>query len=164
MARAVDDPRYPHEAGACPLSRWSGRSDRCRWCDEPAAAGFAWCSNPCEDGYRRNHWWDVARHAALARDDRRCVRCRLGPDTLLEARWLLRALVPMGPVAAAHLWQSAEWAALGQACAVEVHHRVPLLGAGYGAGCHHHLDGLETLCHRHHVAVTLLQARQPRSA
>lgn len=47
---------------------------------------------------------------------------------------------------------------------VEVNHRTPRDGAGYGPGCHHHQDpdehgrgGLEALCHAHHVEVTNAQ-------
>ncbi len=40
---------------------------------------------------------------------------------------------------------------------LEVHHVEPRRGRGYGAGCHHHLDLLETLCHRCHVAETNAQ-------
>ena len=29
---------------------------------------------------------------------------------------------------------------------LEVNHIIPLLGRGYGPGCAHHLDNLETLC------------------
>ena len=45
---------------------------------------------------------------------------------------------------------------------LEVHHVEPRRGRGYGAGCHHHLDLLETLCHGCHVAETNAQReRQP---
>lgn len=68
-----------------------------------------------------------------------------------------------------HLWQFARKAALkrdGYGCvrcgtmmipAPEVNHRIPRNGQGYGKGCHHHLDNLETLCHAHHVKVTRAQ-------
>jgi hypothetical protein len=78
------------------------------------------------------------------------------------AKLLLRALLPIGPMEAAHLWRSSDWQALRQACGLEVHHVVPRRGDGYGAGCHHHLDGLETLCHRCHAAITATQQRVPQ--
>ncbi len=78
------------------------------------------------------------------------------------AKLLLRALVPMGPIEAARLWRSTEWQALRQACVLEVHHVVAGQGNGYGAGCHHHLRGLETLCHRCHAAITAEQQRASR--
>lgn len=40
---------------------------------------------------------------------------------------------------------------------LEVNHREPVLGKHAQAGCHHHLDGLETLCHRCHLVVTAEQ-------
>jgi len=151
--------RYPIQAGACTLSRWSGDPARCRWCDEPARADGCWCGHVCEDEYRRNHWWDQARDAALVRDGDRCVRCGLGAETLTVAKMLLRALIPFGPAVAAGLWRSPEWELLRQTCLLEVNHIVPRRGGGYGAGCHHHLDGLETLCRRCHAMVTAHQRR-----
>jgi hypothetical protein len=65
-----------------------------------------------------------------------------------------------------HWWVATRWAALrrdGYACVrpecpgesrsqrVEVHHKVPILGRHGEGGCHHHLDGVETLCHPHHL-------------
>lgn len=44
--------------------------------------------------------------------------------------------------------------------ALEVNHIVPRRGAGYGNGCHHHLDGLETLCHECHGTETKRQLRE----
>ncbi|CAN5509475.1 hypothetical protein BH20ACT2_BH20ACT2_07770 [soil metagenome] len=151
-------PSDPHveldRAGRCALSRWDGDPAACRWCGRPAAEGFGWCGNRCGDDYRANHCWELARGAALGRDGHACVRCGLGPDTLALARATLRAMVPLGPVDAARLWRSAAWAELLAACSLEVHHRVARAGAGYGAGCHHHLDGLVVLCHRHHAEIT----------
>ncbi|MCU1454052.1 MAG: 67, gp67 [Acidimicrobiales bacterium] len=85
------------------------------------------------------------------------MRCGLGPQVRTLARLLLRALIPMGPVEAARLWQGPAWRSFVQACELEVNHVEPRLGRGYQAGCHHHLDGLETLCHRCHVQVTSAQ-------
>ncbi len=163
MARDVAAERYPAQAGACTLSRWRGDPAGCRWCDAPARPGSSWCGALCEDAYRANHWWDLAREAALARDGHRCVSCGSGPDQLTLAKLLLRALIPLGPVEAAGLWRSSAWWALELACSVEVNHRSARVGRGYGSGCHHHLDGLETLCHRCHVAVTADQAETRRA-
>lgn len=93
------------------------------------------------------------------RDGDRCVRCALGPETPMLAKLLLRAVIPMGAMQAAALWRSTEWCAFRRACVLEVHHVVARSGRGYGAGCHHHLDGLETLCHGCHAAVTAEQQR-----
>ena len=158
MARDATADRYPAQAGTCPLSSWRGDPGRCRWCDEASRPGSAWCGSMCEDTYRANHWWDLARHATLAGDGRRCRRCGNGPDVVTTAKLLLRALIPMGPVDAARLWESDQWWELVLACSVEVNHREPRHGRGYHSGCHHHLNGLETLCHRCHVAVTAGQA------
>lgn len=69
-----------------------------------------------------------------------------------------------------HSWTSARHAAkrrdgfrcvrldeAGERCSgrpLEVNHIEPRRGGGYGNGCHHHLDNLETLCHAHHVVIT----------
>ena len=45
---------------------------------------------------------------------------------------------------------------------LEVNHIEPRKGAGYGPGCHHHLDGLETLCHACHLEVTAAQLAEWR--
>lgn len=154
MTRESDNRRYADQARQCPLSRWHGDPARCRWCNRPAVAGHHWCGSPCEDEYRTNHWWDIARYAALARDGHRCVRCGMGPDTVSQAKRVLALVGGLGPVDAAHLWHTEAWRWVELDASVEVHHVKPRLGRGYGSGCHHHLDGLETLCHHHHVAVT----------
>lgn len=159
MPRDVAHLHYPIQAGACRLSRWQGSPERCRWCDELVVGDLPWCSNLCEDDYRRNHWWDLARYAALTRDGERCVRCGLGPTTVAEARLLLRGLIPMSAVRAAELWSSPRWAQFALACSVEVNHIDPRRGRGYHSGCGHHLQNLETLCHRHHVEITASQRR-----
>lgn len=46
---------------------------------------------------------------------------------------------------------------------LEVNHRTPILGRHHEFGCHHHLAGLETLCHRHHVDVTNAQRAARRA-
>lgn len=33
----------------------------------------------------------------------------------------------------------------------EVHHLTPILGRHALGGCHHHIDGLVSLCHEHHL-------------
>jgi 5-methylcytosine-specific restriction endonuclease McrA len=65
-----------------------------------------------------------------------------------------------------HDWTGARAAALARAgyqcqrCgapADEVNHREPLVGRGYHAGCVHHPDNLEPLCHDCHTAETIRQ-------
>src|SRR5262245_17362878 len=94
---------------SCPLTGWSGRPGRCRWCDGPAKVGTRWCGTVCADAHRNNHEWAAARQAVLTRDRESCVVCGNGPDTLAVARLLIRALIPMSPVDAARLWHSADW-------------------------------------------------------
>jgi hypothetical protein len=64
-----------------------------------------------------------------------------------------------------HIWSTARKVALkrdGYHCVregcknldVEVNHKVPIKGKHAKNGCHHHTDGLETLCHEHHVDET----------
>lgn len=48
-----------------------------------------WCSKDCQDAYYQNHMWQMARFAAVKRDDRRCVRCgdsRIEVDHIIERR------------------------------------------------------------------------------
>lgn len=40
---------------------------------------------------------------------------------------------------------------------LEVNHKHPVLGRHSQSGCHHHLDGLETLCHACHLDTTAAQ-------
>ena len=60
---------------------------------------------------------------------------------------MIRALIPMDPMTSAQLWRSEEWLSVQLACSVDVVHRMPP-AQGYRSGCHHHLDGLVTLCRR----------------
>ncbi len=47
---------------------------------------------------------------------------------------------------------------------LEVNHIEPRRGRGYRAGCHHHVDLLETLCRPCHVAVTNSQRQELAAA
>jgi 5-methylcytosine-specific restriction endonuclease McrA len=47
----------------------------------------------------------------------------------------------------------------GSKIKLEVNHIKPVLGKGYGKGCKHHLNNLETLCHKCHVEVTNQQRK-----
>lgn len=154
MVRDASAQQYPAEAGACLLSRWGGDPARCRWCDAPVRPASAWCGTTCQDEYRADHWWDLARSAVLSRDSHRCLRCGVGPDLVTVAKLVLRALIPIGPVDAARLWRSEAWSAFQLRCSIEVNHREPRMGRGYQSGCHHHRHGLESLCHRCHVVIT----------
>jgi len=99
-----------------------------------------WCSDACSrfytDAIYGQHDWNLARHKAYLRDERKCVKCG-APETLIPAKTK---------------WGSPR-------SSLEVNHIVPRNGAGYGRGCHHHLSNLETLCHPCHVQVTNAQRR-----
>lgn len=45
----------------------------------------------------------------------------------------------------------------GKDADLEVNHIIPVDGAGYGDGCAHHQNNLETLCHDCHVLTTATQ-------
>lgn len=48
---------------------------------------------------------------------------------------------------------------------LEVNHIEPILGRHGQNGCHHHLEGIETLCHACHVTETNRQfGRKPKAA
>lgn len=101
---------------------------------EPRPRSRWFCSVNCSKWWRQNHFWSAARHAAIRRDGKRCVLCHAGPTT---------------------------------GGGLEVNHKTPLAaqdGAGYETGCQHHQEGLETLCHRHHLEETARQALERREA
>lgn len=54
-------------------------------------------------------------------------------------------------------WKCVQCGAPAPSRSVEVNHIEPRNGGGYLVGCHNHVDGLETLCHEHHVVVTNAQ-------
>ena len=177
---------------ACHLTGWSGDPRRCRWCDAPLnSRQTSWCSSGHREEFWSNHQWGAARHAAKVRDGHRCTTCGHGPDSCPPVYWFafLRAVCPR-PTAEAwraahddelatsdwwgewrHGFPEREWceavrlrdAAL-VSYALEVDHRVPILGRHAENGCHHHLEGLRTLCHRCHLVATAEQfGRGPRA-
>lgn len=154
----------------------------CHRCDKPLPrrqdgephSNRRWCSRECSDEWARQHVWDLARRAALARDDYRCVRRRAHEDED-NVRTELEPLVAEIDAAIEELEGDERWgdewrdlydrklalndqyqARIG-AGDLEVNHIEPRRGEGYAAGCHHHLDNLETLCHPCHVEVTTAQ-------
>lgn len=128
-----------------------------------------WCSADCAGGHHRevlrNHDWHSAREAALDRDGRRCVKCGgtgLAQPEEVAAIW--RSFEERVAFAAslperhqAMLWAEGAVREADRQVQLEVNHIAPRRGRGYGPGCHHHLDNLETLCKPCHVAVTNLQ-------
>lgn len=137
----------PHDARAltCPLMRWDGDPARCRWCDGPLPPRRRrWCSDECNNAYGRNHMWAPARGAALRRDGPYARDGGGRGDDGWRCAW------PGCPGTAA-------LRARGLTGAVEVDHIEPILGRHGEFGCHHHLEGLQTLhvvCHelKHHGA------------
>lgn len=122
---------------ACFLSRWRGDPKRCRWCNaELPGRRTRWCSNECSLQYDRNHVWSVASHVRKREDHDRCVECEGFTPT--EA---YDAALHRGEMAYARRYRK-----------LEVHHLTPILGRHGEIGCHHHQDGLRTLCLFHHYA------------
>lgn len=132
------------------------RTGHCVWCDAPLRGRQRrWCSEGCVRAHRTNHTWTVARAAALARDGYRCVRCgahpgRDGPPwQLLEEDF--------------EAFQRRQAAWLAGDSRLEVNHITPCRGQHGALSCAHHLDGLETLCRRCHLAETARQFRRRRA-
>jgi 5-methylcytosine-specific restriction endonuclease McrA len=137
-----------------------------------------WCSDNCARVANSdpNHEWGSARAAALERDGHRCVRCGADgtiPAAELEAlgarpefpRDLGRDLAAFARSAQGDnlrrriaAWNDA-WFSLERRHQLEVNHIVPADGAHAEVSCAHHLDNLETLCHRCHAETTAAQAR-----
>lgn len=107
----------------CTASAWTGAKRQCRWCDAALTGRkLRWCSNECANQYGNNHWWSAASEEAKKRDGYVCVECgKAGTDHGIGKRGL------------------------------QVHHLSPILGRHGVSGCHHHLDGLVTLCKAHHL-------------
>lgn len=105
--------------------------------DNPGHCG--WCGVPLTG--RRTRWCSDAHRSAFA-DNHEWTAARL----------------------AAYLRDGKGCVRCGSRDRPEVNHTVPRNGGGYGNGCHHHLDTLETLCHSHHVEATNEQRRARRAA
>ena len=121
---------------ACTASAWQGESGRCHWCNaELTGRRTAWCSDACAAEFGRNHWWTSASRAARRRDDSRCVECARDPRDVYAEK-----------IAAGWTERDAR-----RFLTLQVHHRIPVLGRHGETGCHHHLDGLETVCLWHHL-------------
>ena len=121
---------------ACTASAWEGDTTRCRWCNsELPPRRRRWCSDECATTWGRNHWWTAASKAAMRRDRRRCVDCRIDPRDAHQAA----------------LGAGIDPARARRFLTLQVHHKTPVLGRHGETGCHHHLDGLETVCLHHHL-------------
>jgi len=78
----------------CSLPVWTGLTARCRWCDaELTGRRTVWCSDACSMQYATNHYWSLAKPAALKRDGKRCIQCARGwPDVTLEVNHIIPIL------------------------------------------------------------------------
>lgn len=117
---------------ACMGPDWKPYSGVCGACGRTLGPRLGWfCRAPawCRDVYMSNHDWGYARGVALRRSSPtgRKQDARCSRGDCHESNEL------------------------------EVNHLNPRNGAGYRLGCHHHQDGLEVLCHHHHVDETCSQ-------
>lgn len=107
----------------------------CDWCGHALRGRERrWCTEH-RYTWAENHVWNAAREATIRRDEGRCQRCGVVPQR-----------GDYGP--GSHI--------------VEVNHKIPREGQGYGYGCHHHLDNLETLCRDCHRQETNRQRAMRR--
>lgn len=129
-----------------------------------------WCSDECVTTWVINHSWTSARAAAIRRDERQCNQCgRVGGTVLDDACYTCGPGWPCLVVREANdppftypSYDSWRHHQVSHLIELEVNHIIPRVGAGYHEGCHHHLEGLETLCHTCHVRVTTEQRRARR--
>lgn len=155
---------------ACTLTTYEGAERTCRWCGGPLSGRQQrWCGQPCVDAYLENHDWNTASKAAKRRDGV-CTACgETGDTTDLRAwgaflRWAYavqgRHMSPLTEPGRT-IRRLFEHEALQRR--LETDHIEPILGRHGQGGCHHHLDGLRTLCHRCHLAATAEQFGRTRA-
>ncbi|UBV14847.1 HNH endonuclease [Mycolicibacterium fortuitum] len=142
--------RYQVDVG-CPIIPFVDKPKACNRCGRRLSGRRTqWCSSKCENEFRENHNWTSARHAAKDRDGYRCVRC--GSDGRARV-FIAGSVIEIGmPSRGPERYERR----------LEVNHITPREGQGYGWGCAHHLDGLETLCRHHHQIETNKQAARRR--
>lgn len=158
----------------CETVPFLGQAGVCRRCGaELTGRRTAWCSDACETVWQQNHFWQMARPAAVKRDGGVCVRCggtgrkRQRRRMHLGNTWSLKQIGIEVEITAddwrerqrlyysdIHVTSWEPW--------LEVNHIEPRVGRGYNSGCHHHLTNLETLCHHCHVAETKRQGAERR--
>ena len=116
----------------CPLAYGDNDEHKCAWCGKPLVGRQRrWCCYEHGSEWARQHCWTNARDAAKKRAESNCTRCGAHDAVGDDGRW--------------------------RSARLEVNHVSPVLGKHSQNGCHHHLDGLETLCHDCHVKETARQ-------
>lgn len=116
----------------CDLAPFHGRRGQCSVCGASSSGNDHYCSTACEQAFAHNHNWELAKPAALHRDNYTCTRCGHQPDPTdpqarsseLVVRHIER---PVSPQYAQKL-------------------NIPTFANTRRNGCHQHLDNLTTLC------------------
>lgn len=152
----------------CPLrsAPWPTPAGCCAWCgNQLPKRARRWCSRQCTDEFTRQHNWQWAREAALERDGGLCVTCRHDGTVPGEDVVHLFLVILSPRLTYADRQRSISYVrSHAPLWRLEVNHQEPVRGRHGTFGCHHHLDGLETLCHPCHLKVTAKQfghRRQP---
>lgn len=117
---------------ACDFVPFHGRSCQCAVCGASSNGRDYFCSTECEQAFAYNHNWELAKPAAMHRDNYTCTRCGHQPDpsdpqarsSELVVRHIER---PASPQYAQKL-------------------NIPTFANTRRNGCHQHLDNLITVC------------------
>jgi len=145
----------------CELRRapWPTPDRCCVWCgNDLPKRSRRWCSQECSDEFTRQHNWTWARAAAIRRDGGACVRCGHDGHVPAERFWHLLLVLRGGEIDHPARYRAFRLISRERPrWQLEVNHRTPVLGRHGTFGCHHHLDGLETLCHPCHLRETAEQ-------
>lgn len=109
---------YEAKVRDCAIAPHFRQRGRCGTCGAAIAeAGSGFCGDECARVFVVNHNWDLARFAAMHRDQHTCTRCG----------WQATSADPTQDLVVRHL-------------------EIPRSGNVRGRGCHQHLDNLETVC------------------
>lgn len=109
---------YEAKVRDCPITPHFRQRGRCGTCGtDVAEKGSGFCGDECARLFVVNHNWDLARFAAMHRDQHTCCRCG----------YRTTSADPSQDLVVRHL-------------------EIPRSGNLRGRGCHQHLTNLETLC------------------
>lgn len=160
---------------------WPPSPGTCVWCGLALEGRQRrWCGPTCDRAFTTNHNFQAARAAAIERDGCRCTSCGLDPEGVHSRYydfWKLLDFLTGRPPRIIRPWdrqreEHAAWRAehetlhapwlaaqrIGDAWLwrqhLEVDHITPILGRHGTFGCHHHLEGLRTLCYECHLQET----------